>query len=276
MLKQVLYKARGWCPFIYCLLFIEFLLQSLTPWLLGKALDELINGQVQNFILYIGCSVVGLIVGIIRRRIDTRVFSKITLKETLTYLSKKYKTVSTPSLIVRLSKIPLFIQFIEYTLPNILRSVIYIIVSIIFLSLTISYWVIIIIFLMSLTLFTSTFLTLKMEKIIHTTQEVEEAKIQNLTAGNLHETKKAYFTCQALDVKYSDLQAYNWGIVDVCCIGCEVVAVLVLVSLGSTPGSIIASLTYVYNLCGHFQIFPSILEQSKHLKVASTFLQKIN
>ena len=76
-----------------------------------------------------------------------------------------------------------------------------------------------------------------------------------------------------LNIKFSDIQASNWGVVDICCIICELIAIYILtIAVKPTMGEIMASLSYVHSLCGYFQVFPSVIEQLKQLKVASRFL----
>lgn len=117
-------------------------------------------------------------------------------------------------------------------------------------------------------------MTKKIERKIQQAQEQEESKNQSMVTGNSRQAKKSMYKLQRIGVAYSDLQALNWGIVDMCCITCQLISIIVLVNLNLTIGDITASLAYVGSLCMHFQAFPQSLEMIRHLNVASSFLQK--
>lgn len=262
--------------FIYLLLIIEYILYAIMPWMLGKCIDSLLINEIGYFTLYAFLSIGGLLIGFIRRRLDTRIFSRILLRETLTFFNSMIGKIDASKMLTRLEKIRLFTDFTENFLPSLFKAIFYIVVSSIFLFNVMGTWTCIILTLMIASTVSSFYLTRKIETKIQQSQEQEEAKNQNMMIGNARNARKSMFKLQKIGVAYSDLQALNWGIVDMCCIACQLIAIIVLVNLKLTIGDITASLAYVGSLCMHFQVFPQSLEMMRHLNVASNFLNKQN
>lgn len=274
ILKNILLKAKKWMLFIYLLLVVEYILYAIMPWMLGKSIDSLLVGEIVYFMLYAILSVSGLLIGFIRRRLDTRIFSRILLRETLAFFNSMIGRIDASKMLTRLDKIRLFTDFTENFLPGLFKAIFYIVVSSIFLFYAMGIWTCLILALMIASTISSFYLTKKIEAKIELAQEQEEAKNHSMVLGNVRSVKRSMFKLQRIGVAYSDLQALNWGIVDMCCIGCQLIAIMVLVSLKLTIGDITASLAYVGSLCMHFQVFPQSLEMVRHLNVASMFLKR--
>ena len=87
--------------------------------------------------------------------------------------------------------------------------------------------------------------------------------------------KKSYDVQNILDVKHSDLTAYNWGAVDIFTVGGSMCALLMLVNTDNvTVGQITSTVTYVNMLGFHFQIFPYLIQRIRKIKVSLEFLDK--
>jgi hypothetical protein len=276
MIKGIFLRASSKLWIVYSILVVEYTLYACMPWLLGKTIDSLLHGKYYYFLLYGVSGLLGLMIGVFRRRLDTRIFAGICLIMTKGFLKKTFELFNkSPSkILVRVKKIGMFTQFAEHTVPRVVKSTIYIIVSFFCLFSSLGAWTFVIFGLMSVTLATSYFFSTKIEKVIDSAQLTDEQKEKNIIEGNEEETYACCETSTNLDIKFSDLQAANWGIVDICCVVCELVAIYILtVSIKPSVGQIMASLSYVHSLCGYFQVFPSIIEELKHLKVASKYLQ---
>jgi len=275
MIKKIFLKTGYKIWLVYTLLVVEYLLFACAPWLLGKTIDTVLAGQYYYFVLYGSCGVIGLIIGFVRRRLDTRIFANICLDITLNFLQKMFKSFNLCSskIVVRIKKIDVFTQFAEYTIPSIVRSTIFICISFVCLFSAMGLWVLLIFSLMCLTLITSHYFSSKIEKVLEDAQLNDELKEKAIIDKNEEQTCYHCKSSTVLNIKFSDIQASNWGVVDICCIICELIAIYILtITVKPTTGEIMASLSYVHSLCGYFQVFPSVIEQLKQLKVASRFL----
>ena len=73
MIKEIFLKTSYKIWLVYTFLVVEYFLYACAPWLLGKTIDTVLAGQYYYFILYGSCGVAGLIIGFVRRRLDTRI-----------------------------------------------------------------------------------------------------------------------------------------------------------------------------------------------------------
>lgn len=276
MIKDVFLKANFKLWIGYFILVVEYILYSSMPWLLGKSVDSLLLANYTHFYLYATSAFFGLCIGILRRRLDTRIFSTIALQMTEEFLGKMFRSnLCSSKILVRIKKINLFTQFAEYTIPSVVRSSIYILVSFACLFSMMGSLTFCLFGVMLTTIITSHLFSTRIEKCIEASQLIEEQKEKAIIERRENEVMEYCRTSRKLDVKISDIQAANWGVVDICCIICELGSILILtLTKTPSPGEIMSSFVYVQSLCGYFQIFPSIIEQLKHLKVASKFLKQ--
>jgi hypothetical protein len=275
MIKSVFLQASYKLWFVYTILVVEYILYALMPWLLGKSIDSLIQGTYFYFVLYGIAGFFGLVIGIFRRRLDTRIFSNVSLNMTKFFLTKMFDlNLCSSKILVRIKKISMFTNFAEYTIPSVVKSTIYIGVSFACLLSTIGLWSVLLFAIMTMTILTSYLFASKIEKHIDNAQIIEEKKEKCVIERREQQAANFCQESTKIDIKVSDIQAANWGVVDFCCLICELCALLILtLTRTSTVGEIMSSLVYVQSLCGYFQVFPSIIEQLKHLKVASKYLK---
>ena len=80
--------------------------------------------------VYICCSLFGLIIGIIRRRFDTRVFANICKELSIDVTKDLFqRKILTSKITARVNNIKKFTNFFEQYLPYLVKSFIYIIIA---------------------------------------------------------------------------------------------------------------------------------------------------
>lgn len=275
MIKQILLRAQKNLWVTYVLLVVEFIFAAILPWLLGKAIDSGLKHHHEMLGVYVACAFVGLVVGFTRRRFDTRVFSKICSElsiQTMTSLFDRKVPVS--KITARTNNVKKFTDFFEHFVPQFVRSVIYIITAFCILYSTMGLWSFVILFIMFGSLGASFVFANKIEKVIHEDQKTNEIREHFILEKQPSRVELCYIVLQKLLVKRSDLEAMNWGVVDVCCIACELIAIIILINSVSTAGEITSTLMYVNSLCGYFSSFSYSFMYMKELKVAKEFIEK--
>lgn len=273
MLRQIFVESKRWMWLTYFLLVLEFAAASAIPWLLGKTIDSMIQQEYKMFALYVLCSIGGLFVGVARRRIDTRVFAKIWKQLTVQATNELFeRDVPVSKITARTNNIKKFTDFYEYIVPQIIKSVVYIIMALVVLASNIGTHSLIIFGIMGFSVIVSKWFAEKTEKVIQQSQHAFELKEHYVLEKNASGMEDSFNNIHNLLVKRSDWEAANWGVVDVCCILCELFAICVLVNSSSTVGEITSSLLYVNSLCGYFSVFSYILTYLKELKVAKEYL----
>jgi len=275
MLCNIFSQSKRWLVFVYGLILIEFTASACIPFLLGKALDSIIKNEYQDFINYILTSFGFLLIGIVRRRIDSRIFMKIWKNLSLDVVKDSFERNTIPSKIsVKMRNIFKFTDFCEYMVPSIVRSVIQITVAIATLFTILKLYSFIIIVIMLVSLFVCVKITKIITPLIEREQHVNVKKEENLVEKNFIKVTENFNENVTLTTKRNDWEAYSWGFVDLCCIFSQIVAIFVLAKNASSAGQITSSLIYVDSLCNNFMLFPMVFRSFKELKVTSEFIDK--
>ena len=275
MLKKIseCFRAQLWVT--YTLLIFEFTCQSISPYLLGKAIDFLLQKQNNMFFLYMLCSIISLVVGVLRRIYDTKVFTGI-LRDTSIELTREMfdQNIEPTKITVRVDRLGTLVDFFEYQIPQYVKSFVQIIVSAVVLFSNIHHFIWVITLIMTISLFCSHHAAEKTSKLLQFIQKQDEIKLHNIVNNNpLDEIKDNFFTLQKLHVNKSNIDAVNWGIFDVCFILCELLAIYILThTIQATVGQITSSLMYINTFTMHFSVFTHALVRIKELKVTENFI----
>lgn len=277
MFRKISKRFKNQLWYTYILLVFEFTCQSITPWLLGKAIDSLLQKQNEMFFLYVLCCITGLIVGTSRRIYDTKVFTGILRDTSIDVTKDMFERDIEPSKIpVRISRLARFTEFFEYNLPQYVKSFVQIIVSSIVLFSNIHHFIWIIALIMSVSLLCSYHASQKSCNILKQLQTQDEIKQTSIINKRpLEEINESFFKIQKFHVNKSNIDALNWSVYDVCCILCELLALYVLASSPqTTAGQITASLMYISSFTGHFSVFTYAFVAIKELKVTEASLEQ--
>ena len=275
VLKQTFANSSKWLWFTYSLLVVEFAISSSVPWVLGKTIDSAIQQQYGMFWTYVACSVGGLFIGVLRRRIDTRIFLKTWKYLTIYTITSLFeRNVPISKITARTNNVKMFTDFYEHIVPQIIKSSVYIVIASIVLFKTMGFYASIILCIMLVSLLASKWFAEKIELVIAQNQHAHELKEHYVLEKDLEKVKDSYNEINCLLIKKSDWDAVNWGVVDVCCIICELIAICILVNSTPTIGQITSTLMYVNSLCGYFSSFSYYFTYLKELKVAKESIDK--
>ena len=275
MLKKISKRFKTQLWLTYTLLIFEFTCQSITPYLLGKAIDFLLQKQNNMFFLYILCSILSLLVGVVRRIYDTKVFTGILRDVSIELTQEMFEQNIEPTKItVRVDKLSTLVDFFEYHLPQYVKSFVQIIVSAVVLFSNIHHFIWIITLIMTVSLFCSHHSAKKTSKFLQLLQNQDEIKLHNIVnKKTLNEIKDSFLNIQKLYVNRSNVDAVNWGVFDVCFVLCELLALYVLTNTyQTTAGQITSSLMYVNTFTMNFSVFTYAFVKIKELKVTENFI----
>ena len=275
MIKDIFLSNRVKITCTYFLLLFEFVIFAIAPFLLGKAVDGLLEKDNGSFITYLLLLLVALFIGFFRRVYDTRVYSSIwgdRVKQTVKGL--KQREVSQPKIISRYRLLYIYSDFFEYTIPNSLASFVEIIVAFFMIGFVVPIHIFFALF--GLTFVSMLFyyiLSFRIQKVDFNIQHLKEkidAEIIDKEAAvdvNIDDITQQY-------IKKSDLEAAGWGLNDVCCVIAEVIVVLTIIAENQTTGTIMATLTYVWKLFTHTGCFSYYFNHKKQIEMADEFLNK--
>jgi hypothetical protein len=248
------------------------------PWMLGKSIDSLLNGQYLFFVFYISCTLVNLFVGVTRRAFDTRIFSRINNNLCLDVISKSFKKdIDSNKISARINNISKFTNFYEHFAPQLIKSSIQMIVAFIILNSNINKWSFLVLLIMGFTLLASYLVCEKTEALMINIQNEEELRQHYLfNEKDVEKLETTHNNLGTFFIKKSDLDAINWGFFDVCYYSCEILVLYILIKSNHTVGEITSSLLYVNSFCSHFSMLTHAFAYFKELKVADSFLKELD
>jgi len=211
MIKNILRNEMFPFGFTLFLILMEALLTLLFPLFIGYALEDAMNGTYQGVFKLGGLGLVTLAVGVSRRLFDSRYYAKVYQKVGTEVMSRlKEQDTSTRS--ARLGMIKELIEFLEFSLPELINALITLIgVIIIVATLNINVFVgtLISAALIMLIYSMSSAKTLRFNKA---SNDEEERQVAIISQNDDSELKDHLKKVMKWNVKLSDLEAQNFSL----------------------------------------------------------------
>ncbi len=255
MITEILKENKFKIGLIYFLLVIQYCLFSLIPFLLGKAIDGLLQNQNTNFYYFLLVEIIALLIGFFLKRYDTKVFMKIFSEKAIKAIQMlRDKNVIPSTIATRYGLVGYYSDFFEFSVPQILQAIINSTTALSMLFLT-DYKI----GLIASILFT--FMIINNIKISYKTQKVD-LDIQHTKETITHslmenqEYKNNLTSLGNLYIRKSNLDATNFFFNDGLSIIMHISVLLMLVFTQPSIGAITSTLMYVDKIYGTtFNIF---------------------
>jgi hypothetical protein len=235
----------------------------------------MIAGNYRIFYIYSTACLVGLIIGFIRRRVDTRIYMEI-WREKVTHAVMRLlsRNVDSSKIICRSQNIMRITSFFEYTLPQSISAFFYIIVSSFMIWSALDWQGLIIIGMALLAIVISYIFSQIVGLVEVQCQEIREKREAAILARTISEIDQCYKHLKSLYVKRSDVEAYGWGLFDILAVGASLIAVAILVQVSPTTGTILYTMTYVDKLFNSTSMMPTFFNSLKEIQIMVDFLEK--
>lgn len=270
MIKEILKENYFSICLAYMLITIECIVFSIIPYTIGLAIDDMIKGNKTMIIVHSSMMIFTLLIGMIRRMYDTRVFSNIYVKKAKkTILALRKSNLDHKKIVARYGLVGIYSDLFEFTIPNITKVLINISVSLImlfFINLSILYFVIpSAVFVLLIQLYFSNFTKKKEYEMQETRENISSLLVEGKDCSDFLDKQKDIL------VKKSDIESFAWSISDFAAALMEIVCVIVVTQNNLTLGEITAALMYVMkifeNITSSFWLFNNfrILEMTNDL-----------
>jgi ABC-type multidrug transport system fused ATPase/permease subunit len=270
MIKEILKENKLQIASIYSLLIIQYGLFAIMPYLLGKAIDDLLKKNSTGLVTLLIAEIAALLLGFFLKRYDTKVFMKIFCDKAIKAVQiLRDKNILPSKIAARYQLVGFYSDFFEYSLPQIINSFIGAGTALTMLYITdhkIGLIASILFFLMILVNKIYSFKTQKIDLDIQNNKEnVNHTLIENL------EYKPHLINLSANYVKKSNLDAANFFFNDSLSIIMHVSIMMILVYTNPTVGAITSTLLYVDKLYGvtynifYFFMFMRSIENTNKL-----------
>lgn len=251
VLKQIMLQHRYRLVLTYILFSLEMLGNLLRPFFLGLAVDGLIKGSYKGLILLSAVHFGWLIIGTIRHRLDTRTYSAIYTSLVTKFLARRYNKSDVSKLSAHSTLAREFVDFLEFDLAYVVEAFYSIVGSLLLLFF---YDTSVVLVCLGILLPVTGFSYLygkKMRNLNRQKNDELEKQVDIISTGNSHLIRQHYDNLRKWQIRISDQEAWNFGIMEIMVM---VVIGLALLITNKTAGAEIeaGSLIGIYSYIQRF------------------------
>jgi ABC-type multidrug transport system fused ATPase/permease subunit len=253
----------------YSLFSLEMLGALLRPFFLGLAINDLIKGSYQGLIILSIIHLCWLIIGTIRHMYDTRTFTSIYTSMVTRFLSKRNQSADVSMLSAHSTLSRELVDFLESDLPYIIEAFYNIVGSLVLLYFYESNVVLICFAILLPVGVISYFYGKKMSNLTKMKNDELEKQVSVIAFGNKDSISKHYNKLRNLQIKISDKEAWNFGMIEILVlivIGLSLVVSSKLFGTILLAGNIIGIYNYILKFVSGLDTIPYTVQRFSLLK----------
>jgi ABC-type multidrug transport system fused ATPase/permease subunit len=264
IVKQYKYKLL----LTYSLFAVEMLGLLLRPYFLGEAVNDLIKGSYHGLFYLAGAHLLWVITGTIRHRYDSRTYSDIYTSLVVRLMSRnRNKELSKMSAHSTLSRE--FIDFLEFDLNYIIEAAYNIVGSMILLFFYDTQVVLLCLLMLIPVTITSYFYGKRMRRLNKLKNDELEQQINVLATRNSLRINEHYNKLRKWQIKISDQEAWNFGVMELLVMAIITVSLLTVSSVNGKivpAGDMIGIYTYILKFVSGLDTVPYMIQRFATLK----------
>jgi ABC-type multidrug transport system fused ATPase/permease subunit len=253
----------------YSLFSLEMLGALLRPFFLGLAINDLIKGSYHGLIMLSIIHLCWLIMGTIRHMYDTRTFTSIYTSMVTRFLSKRNQSADVSMLSAHSTLSRELVDFLESDLPYIIEAFYNIVGSLVLLYFYESNVVLICFAILLPVGVISYFYGKKMSNLTKMKNDELEKQVSVIAFGNKDSISKHYNKLRNLQIKISDKEAWNFGMIEILVlivIGLSLVVSSKLFGTILLAGNIIGIYNYILKFVSGLDTIPYTVQRFSLLK----------
>lgn len=268
ILRQIMKQHRYRLIITYVLFSIEMLGNLLRPLFLGIAVNDLTKGSYRGLILLSLVHFSWLVIGTIRHRLDTRTYSAIYSSLVTKFLARRYNKSDVSKLSAHSTLAREFVDFLEFDLAYVIEAAYSILGSLILLFFYDTSLVLVCLsILLPVTLF-SYFYGKRMNKLNHQKNNELEKQVDIISTGNNHLIRQHYDNLRKWQIRISDQEAWNFGIMEIMVmlvIGVSLLSTNKTAGTGIEAGSLIGIYSYIQRFVSGLDTIPYTVQRLSSL-----------
>jgi ABC-type multidrug transport system fused ATPase/permease subunit len=246
ILRKLIMRHRNQLVLTYVLFSLEMMGALLRPFFLGEAVNDLMKGSYRGIIVLSAVHVAWLIIGTIRHRLDTRTYSAIYTSLVTRFLSRRFGQSEVSKLSAHSTLAREFVDFLEYDLVYVIEAAYNLLGSLILLCFYDTAVVLACLSILIPVMAISFFYGKKMRRLNQVKNDELEKQVDIISTGNIHTIRQHYNNLRKWQIKISDQEAWNFGIMEIMVI--VVIGISLLVSTkASAPAILAGDLIGIYN-----------------------------
>ena len=248
----------------YSLFSLEMLGSLLRPFFLGVAVNDLIKGSYHGLITLSIVHILWLITGTIRHMVDTRTYSAIYTSLVTQFLSRRYGKSEVSKLSAHSTLAREFVDFLEFDLGYVIEALYSIVGSLVLLYFYDAAVVGICFTLLLPVMAISYFYGKKMKRLTRLKNDELEKQVNIISEGNREVIKGHYDKLRKWQVKISDKEAFNFGVIEIMVMVVIAASLLISTKLFGTAmlaGNIIGMYTYILKFVSGMDTIPYTVQR---------------
>jgi ABC-type multidrug transport system fused ATPase/permease subunit len=268
ILRQIMMQHRYRLVLTYILFSLEMLGNLMRPFFLGIAVNDLVKGSYNGLILLSAVHFGWLILGTIRHRLDTRTYSAIYTSLVTKFLARRYTQADVSKLSAHSTLAREFVDFLEYDLAYVIEAVYSIFGSLILLFFYDTAVVLVCLSILLPVMAFSYFYGKKMKRLNRQKNDELEKQVDIISTGNSHLIRQHYNNLRNWQVRISDQEAWNFGVMEIMVM--MVIGVSLLVTQKTTgitmqAGSLIGIYSYIQRFVSGLDTIPYTVQRISSL-----------
>jgi ABC-type multidrug transport system fused ATPase/permease subunit len=268
ILTQIMKQHRYRLVLTYILFSVEMLGNLLRPLFLGIAVNDLTKGSYRGLILLSLVHFSWLVIGTIRHRLDTRTYSAIYSSLVTKFLARRYNKSDVSKLSAHSTLAREFVDFLEFDLAYVIEAVYSLVGSLLLLFYYDSSVVLVCLgILLPVTGFSFLY-GKRMNKLNQQKNDELEKQVDIISTGNNHLIRQHYDNLRKFQIRISDQEAWNFGIMEIMVMVVIGVALLVTnktAGSGIEAGSLIGIYSYIQRFVSGLDTIPYTVQRLSSL-----------
>ncbi|MFZ1313537.1 MAG: ABC transporter six-transmembrane domain-containing protein [Chitinophagaceae bacterium] len=268
ILKQIMLQHRYRLLFTYVLFSLEMLGNLLRPFFLGLAVDDLIKGSYKGLVLLSAVHLGWLIIGTIRHRLDTRTYSAIYTSLVTKFLARRYNISDVSKLSAHSTLSREFVDFLEFDLAYVVEAFYSIVGSLLLLFFYDTSVVMVCLGILLPVTGLSYFYGKKMRNLNKQKNDELENQVDIISTGNNHLIRQHYDNLRKWQIRISDQEAWNFGIMEIMVMVVIGLALLITnktTGAGIEAGSLIGIYSYIQRFVSGLDTIPYTVQRLSSL-----------
>jgi ABC-type multidrug transport system fused ATPase/permease subunit len=269
ILRRLMKQYRWQLVLTYILFGLEMLGNLLRPFFFGIAVNDLIKGRYEGLILLSAVHFGYIIVSMIRQRFDTRTYTSIYTSLVAKFISRRrrQRDVSKLSALSTLARD--FVDFLEHDVIYVIEAAYNILGSLVLLFFYDTSVVLVCLTILLPVGAVSYFYGKKMKHLNRQKNDELENQVDIIAGGNIHLIRKHYNSLRKWQIRISDQQAWNFGLLEIMVMA--VIGISLLVTNKTTAGnmleagSIIGIYSYIQRFVTGLDTIPYTVERLANL-----------
>jgi ABC-type multidrug transport system fused ATPase/permease subunit len=264
ILRKLMMKHRLQLLFTYLLFSVEMLGALLRPYFLGEAVNDLMKGSYHGLIILSVVHISWLVIGTIRHMYDTRTYSAIYTSLVTKFLSRRFEQKDVSKLSAHSTLAREFVDFLEYDLVYVIEAAYNLFGSLILLYFYDSSVVFVCLAILLPVMGISYFYGRKMKRLSRLKNDELEQQVNIISSGNKEAIKKHYNSLRKWQIRISDQEAWNFGLMEilvVVVIGISLLVTNTALGTGVLAGSLIGIYNYILKFVSGLDTIPYTVQR---------------